>query len=186
MPGWPILSTIIFLPLIGALFVLLIRGEDPIAVRNMRGVALWTTLITFVLALMMWVEFDPSISGFQFEERYSWVGGLMSYHLGVDGILYDESQHHSPSLLCFDTAHGHRYGVPTYARDREFVRLLRNGADLSTEFLWAGEACYDWELEEYQLSYHRSADSHHIPFIRYLRPNTPMMTVSIIKLLPHR
>ncbi len=86
MPGWPILSTIIFLPLIGALFVLLIRGDDEIAVRNMRGVALWTTLITFFLALMMWWEFDSSISGFQFEERYAWVGGIMSYHLGVDGI----------------------------------------------------------------------------------------------------
>jgi NADH-quinone oxidoreductase subunit M len=86
MPGWPILSTIIFLPLIGALFVLLIRGDDEIAVRNMRGVALWTTLITFFLALMMWWEFDSSIAGFQFEERYAWVGGIMSYHLGVDGI----------------------------------------------------------------------------------------------------
>jgi NADH-quinone oxidoreductase subunit M len=86
MPGWPILSTIIFLPLIGSLFILLIRGEDEIALRNMRGVALWTTVITFLLALMMWAEFDYSLAGFQFEERYDWVGGLMSYHLGVDGI----------------------------------------------------------------------------------------------------
>ncbi|HUF43815.1 MAG TPA: NADH-quinone oxidoreductase subunit M [Aestuariivirgaceae bacterium] len=86
MPGWPILSTIIFLPLIGSLFILLIRGEDEIALRNMRGVALWTTVITFLLALMMWAEFDSSLAGFQFEERYDWVGGLMSYHLGVDGI----------------------------------------------------------------------------------------------------
>jgi NADH-quinone oxidoreductase subunit M len=86
MTGWPILSTIIFLPLVGALFVLLIRGEDEIAVRNMRWVALWTTAITFLLALMMWAEFDQTVAGFQFQERHDWVGGLMSYHLGVDGI----------------------------------------------------------------------------------------------------
>jgi NADH-quinone oxidoreductase subunit M len=86
MAGWPILSTIIFLPLVGALFVLLIRGEDEIAVRNMRWVALWTTVITFLLALMMWAEFDQTVAGFQFQERHDWVGGLMSYHLGVDGI----------------------------------------------------------------------------------------------------
>jgi NADH-quinone oxidoreductase subunit M len=86
MPGWPILSIITFLPLIGALFVLAIRGEDEVAVGNMRWVALWTTLITFFIALMLWANFDPSIAGFQFEERHAWVGGVMSYHLGVDGI----------------------------------------------------------------------------------------------------
>jgi NADH-quinone oxidoreductase subunit M len=86
MPGWPILSLLIFLPLIGALFVLAIRGEDEVAVGNMRWVALWTTLITFFIALLLWANFDPSIAGFQFEERHAWVDGVMSYHLGVDGI----------------------------------------------------------------------------------------------------
>jgi NADH-quinone oxidoreductase subunit M len=75
-----------FLPLVGALFVLAIRGEDEVAVGNMRWVALWTTLVTFVIALMLWANFDPSVAGFQFEERHVWVEGVMSYHLGVDGI----------------------------------------------------------------------------------------------------
>ncbi|MFW6077388.1 MAG: NADH-quinone oxidoreductase subunit M, partial [Hyphomicrobiales bacterium] len=86
MPGWPILSILIFLPLIGALFVLAIRGEDEVAVGNMRWVALWTTVVTFLIALLLWASFDPAIAGFQFEERHVWVEGVMSYHLGVDGI----------------------------------------------------------------------------------------------------
>jgi NADH-quinone oxidoreductase subunit M len=86
MPGWPILSILTFLPLVGALFVLAIRGEDEVAVGNMRWVALWTTLVTFVIALMLWANFDPSVAGFQFEERHAWIEGVMSYHLGVDGI----------------------------------------------------------------------------------------------------
>ncbi len=54
--GWPILSAIIFLPLLGALFILAIRGEDEIAIRNARYVALWTTMITFLLSLVIWIE----------------------------------------------------------------------------------------------------------------------------------
>ena len=84
--GWPILSAIIFLPLLGALFILAIRGDDEIAVRNARYVALWTTMITFLLSLVIWIEFDPTTSVFQFEEKREWLGGSISYHLGVDGI----------------------------------------------------------------------------------------------------
>jgi len=86
MPGWPILTTVTFLPLVGGLFILLIRGDDWIAVRNMRWTALSTTIITFLLSLLIWTNFDASASGFQFEERYQWLGGAMSYHMGVDGI----------------------------------------------------------------------------------------------------
>ena len=43
MHDWPILSLITFLPLVGALFVFAIRGDDPVAIRNARFVALWTT-----------------------------------------------------------------------------------------------------------------------------------------------
>ena len=53
MTGWPILSVITFLPLIGALFIFAIRGEDEIAIRNARFVALWTTIITFLLVALL-------------------------------------------------------------------------------------------------------------------------------------
>lgn len=84
--GWPILSAIIFLPMLGALFILAIRGEDEIAVRNARYVALWTTVITFLLSLVIWIEFDPTTHVFQFEEKREWLGNSINYRLGVDGI----------------------------------------------------------------------------------------------------
>ncbi len=84
--GWPILSAIIFLPMLGALFILAIRGEDEIAIRNARYVALWTTMITFLLSLVIWIEFDPTTHVFQFEEQRDWLGASISYRLGVDGI----------------------------------------------------------------------------------------------------
>ena len=47
--SWPILSTVTFLPLLGALLILLLRGSDESAFRNARYIALWTTLLTFAL-----------------------------------------------------------------------------------------------------------------------------------------
>jgi len=86
MTSWPILSLVTFLPVIGALFVLVIRGEDETALRNMRWTALFTTIITFILSLSLWVDFDRSQSGFQFLEQRAWLGAFASYRLGVDGI----------------------------------------------------------------------------------------------------
>ena len=98
-------------------------------------------------------------------------------NLGADGILFDECLHHSPALLCFDQSHGHRYGAPVYANDR---KLIQNFSQLSDpfrpDFLFAGEACYDWEFEAYQLSYHRSENKQHIPLMRYLQPHAQLMT----------
>ena len=85
MNGIPILSLVTFLPLIGALIVLVYRGDDPIAVRNIRWSSFWVTVMTFLVALFVWASFDPANPGFQMEERYSWIGSS-SYHMGVDGI----------------------------------------------------------------------------------------------------
>ncbi len=86
MSSWPILSVVTFLPILGALFILTIRGDDETANRNARYVALWTTLITFLLSLFIWAGFDYSTAAFQFVEKREWLGGAMSYHMGVDGI----------------------------------------------------------------------------------------------------
>ena len=56
MMSWPILSVTTFLPLVGALFILMMRGDDEAAKRNARWVALWTTLITFAVSL------DPGLA----------------------------------------------------------------------------------------------------------------------------
>ena len=58
MADWPILSLVTFLPLVGAAFILLIRGDPGIVARNARNVALWTTLINFALSLVLWINFD--------------------------------------------------------------------------------------------------------------------------------
>jgi len=86
MSDWPILSATIFLPLAGALFIFLIRGDDAIAARNARYVALWTTVITFALSLLIWAEFDATTADFQFVEKYEWFATGITYHVGVDGI----------------------------------------------------------------------------------------------------
>ena len=63
---WPLLSAVTFLPLLGALFIFAIRANDEIAIRNARYVALWTTVITFLLSLLVWIRFDPLTAEFQF------------------------------------------------------------------------------------------------------------------------
>lgn len=96
--------------------------------------------------------------------------------LGCDGMLYDECQHHSPALLCFDTSHGHKYGWPVYQNDRKLINYLRQTEGLREDFFMAGEACYDWEFEEYGLAYFRSKSKTHIPLARYMRPTGQYMT----------
>jgi NADH-quinone oxidoreductase subunit M len=82
---WPILSTVTFLPLIGALLIVALRGRDESADRNARYIALWTTLLTFGLSLVLWHDFDPSSAEFQFVEQRPWLGPI-TFHMGVDGI----------------------------------------------------------------------------------------------------
>ncbi len=97
--------------------------------------------------------------------------------LGADGMLFDESLHHSPALLCFDESHGHRSGAMVYANDRELIRRLKVLADgYNKDYLFSGEACYDWEFEQYHLSYHRSEQASHIPLSRYMLPHAALMT----------
>jgi NADH-quinone oxidoreductase subunit M len=86
MTDWPILSTVTFLPLVGAFLILLIRDEGTAARRNIRNVALLTTVFTFVLSLFIWAGFDTNYAGFQMQEQAEWLGGGVSYHMGVDGI----------------------------------------------------------------------------------------------------
>ncbi|MET4632673.1 NADH-quinone oxidoreductase subunit M [Kaistia defluvii] len=86
MTDWPILSTVTFLPTVGALLLLLIRGDDAAARRNVYWISLWTTIVTFLVSILIWVDFDNSSAGFQFVERSEWLGGKISYSMGVDGI----------------------------------------------------------------------------------------------------
>jgi NADH-quinone oxidoreductase subunit M len=81
-----LLSLVTFLPLIGAVVLLVfLRGEDELAQKNAKLLALFTTTATFLLSLFVWFGFDPSNTEFQFLEERGWIGGL-TYKMGVDGI----------------------------------------------------------------------------------------------------
>jgi len=87
MSDWPILSTITFLPLVGAAFILLARGDEETIARNARQVALWTSVVTFGLSLLLLAFFDVTTASFQYVEQVPWLDSFnIGYHLGVDGI----------------------------------------------------------------------------------------------------
>ena len=87
MSSWPILSLVTFLPLVGALFCMVVSGPKEAVDRNCRSAALATSVVTFVISLLLWGRFDVTKAGFQFEERLDWVPALnIGYHMGIDGI----------------------------------------------------------------------------------------------------
>src|SRR5579863_79879 len=89
MNHWPLLSLVTFLPLVGAGFIMTTRGDAAIVARNARNIALSTSIIVFLLSVLLWVYFDPASSAFQFVEKASWIkiGGFeINYHMGIDGI----------------------------------------------------------------------------------------------------
>ena len=84
--NWPILSFVTFLPLIGVLFLFLIRGDEETVARNSRSVALLFTIGTFLVSLLLWTNFDNTTADFQFVEERAWLLGGINYRMGVDGI----------------------------------------------------------------------------------------------------
>jgi NADH-quinone oxidoreductase subunit M len=87
MSQLPILSLLTFLPLVGAVCILAIRGDDDIVKRNARYVALWTSLVNFVLSLFVWFHFDTTTAEFQFVETVPWMPAFnIGYKMGIDGI----------------------------------------------------------------------------------------------------
>ena len=82
----PILSIITFLPLLGVLAILLLPGDQETAARNARWIALVTTLVDLVLSLVIWANFDGRRRPSSSSNECSWLGGGITYHMGVDGI----------------------------------------------------------------------------------------------------
>ena len=85
MFGFGILSGLLVLPLVGALFVLF-QKNDEAGARNARWAAFWTTIVTFLLSLVALARFDNAKAGFQLVERMNWLGDTIVYQLGVDGV----------------------------------------------------------------------------------------------------
>ena len=60
MSHWPLLSLVTFLPLVGVGFIMTTRGDDEIVARNARNIALSTSVIVFLLSVLLWIDFDPA------------------------------------------------------------------------------------------------------------------------------
>ena len=81
-----LLSLITFVPAIAAaILALFLRGNDPAAQRNAKWLALFATVVSFALSLLLLKGFDPANTGFQFVEDRPWIMGL-HYKMGIDGI----------------------------------------------------------------------------------------------------
>ncbi len=83
--NFPILSSLILLPTIGALFIFFVRSSNS-QYQSSKYVALFITLANFFLSLYLWIIFDKSIVDFQFVEEREWISGFVNYKVGVDGI----------------------------------------------------------------------------------------------------
>ena len=83
--NFPILSSLILLPIIGALFLFFTKDKDG---NNLTAkyVSLFTTIVNFLISIYLWILFDQSTSSFQFIEDREWINGFINYKVGVDGI----------------------------------------------------------------------------------------------------
>jgi NADH-quinone oxidoreductase subunit M len=85
--GFPILSAVTWLPLVGCVVLMMFRGEEAAVARNAKWAALWTSLIVFAISLKLWWGFDPALPGYQFVESVDWFPQFhVGYRMGVDGI----------------------------------------------------------------------------------------------------
>ena len=83
--NFPILSSLILLPTVGAFFLFFTRGNK----KNnftVKYVALFTSFVNFLLSIYLWILFDQTTSEFQFVEQRVWIKDFINYKVGVDGI----------------------------------------------------------------------------------------------------
>jgi len=82
---FPILSSLILLPAIGSIFLLFSKNDDR-KTETVKYVALFTSIVNFLISLYLWNSFDNSLSNFQFVEERAWLAGFVNYKVGIDGI----------------------------------------------------------------------------------------------------
>jgi NADH-quinone oxidoreductase subunit M len=84
---FPILTSLIALPVVGAILLLLVRGDEEQSAPFVRKIALTVSLLVFAETLLLWSRFDPASPEFQFVERHAWIPAFgIEYFVGVDGI----------------------------------------------------------------------------------------------------
>jgi NADH-quinone oxidoreductase subunit M len=81
---FPVLSVIVFTPIVAGLLILLIPGERKTEVRM---AALAASAIALFLSIWVYFSYDINVAGYQFVEKYTWMPAFgISYHVGVDGM----------------------------------------------------------------------------------------------------
>ncbi|MEM7562519.1 MAG: NADH-quinone oxidoreductase subunit M, partial [Pseudomonadota bacterium] len=81
---WPLLSLVIWTPIIGGILVLFAGDKEP---SGARKIALVVSIVTFLLSLPLYTQFNADTHLMQFVERHSWIDAFnIEYYLGVDGI----------------------------------------------------------------------------------------------------
>jgi NADH-quinone oxidoreductase subunit M len=84
---FPILTSLVVLPVAGAVLLLLVRGDEEQSAPFARKIALIVSLLVFGETLLLWSRFNPSSGDFQFVERHAWIPAFgIEYAVGVDGI----------------------------------------------------------------------------------------------------
>jgi NADH-quinone oxidoreductase subunit M len=79
-----LLTTILFFPVLAALVILFIPGDQ---VKTIRWTALISSLVPFGLSIWLWTQFQAGAAGFQFQEQYTWYDAIHStFHIGIDGL----------------------------------------------------------------------------------------------------
>ena len=84
--NFPILSSLILLPTVGAFFIFVTRSKEGSNFRSSKYVALFTSFANFIIAIYLWYIFDSNVADFQFIENRTWLKGFINYKVGIDGI----------------------------------------------------------------------------------------------------
>ena len=83
--NFPILSSITLLPILGSIFIFIFNNKSSDN-KNVIYISLFTTIVTFFLAIFLWFAFDKTLSEFQFVEEKKWISGYIKFKFGIDGI----------------------------------------------------------------------------------------------------
>ena len=83
---FPILSSLILLPILGSFFILLSRSDSKSKYVSFKYVALFVSITNFFISIYLWFIFDPEVANFQFVEDRLWLRDFINYKVGVDGI----------------------------------------------------------------------------------------------------
>ena len=84
--NFPILSSLILLPTVGAFFIFITGSKEGSNFRSSKYVALFTSFANFIIAIYLWYIFDSNLADFQFIENRTWLKGFINYKVGIDGI----------------------------------------------------------------------------------------------------